>query len=103
MKRKRSETIQICGETIVINYLPDMQDNDGEFLPEEREIRINMSANRSQDQLILHEILHAIFTYSGFAAQLDPTGKNHSLEEGLVSCLEQHLIKVINIKPRQKL
>lgn len=102
--RKKSETVTICGTPIKIHYKSDMENNDGEFLPEENEIRICTEAKRDADQVLLHELIHAIFEHTGYSAQLDQaSGGNMALEEGIVSSLEQHLYKLVTLKKRDKL
>jgi hypothetical protein len=104
MARRRArppEKILICGQAVKVMYhkeMPEgMEKDDGNYIYDDHEINIDLGATRTPDQILLHEILHAIIGYTGHNEHL--TLKQ---EEGLVSALEQNLMPLIRLKRREQ-
>jgi serine phosphatase RsbU (regulator of sigma subunit) len=99
-KKRKPERATICGHEVRINYrdgMPEEWDNeDGNFFPDEQEINVDLTAVRSPDQILLHEMIHAVLEYTGHSQSLDDRQ-----EEAIVSALEQHLIHLVNLKRRE--
>jgi hypothetical protein len=94
----KSKKMQICGMDITVNYvddrseISDIKECDGDFDVVTSAIRIYDGTERNKDQILLHEVIHAILEYSGIVDQLaDP-----DLEEGICTALEHHLFKLMN-------
>jgi hypothetical protein len=99
-KKRAPEVIDVCGRRVRINYHPTMPEEyaleDGNFIAGDLEINVDLSAERSPEQILLHELIHAILAYTGHSGALDDTQ-----EEGLVSALEQNLIQHITVRKRK--
>ena len=97
-KDKDSEQISICGREVTIEYSHDLEDCDGCFYQDEGQIQVDLSATRSPDQILFHEMIHAALAYSGLVDLLTLES-----EEAICSCLEQNLFPHIKLRPREKL
>lgn len=98
-KDRDPETITICGQDVEIHYLRDLEDCDGCYYPGSKRIEIDLNAKgRTPEQLLLHEMIHAVLDCSGLNDLLTT-----QVEEAIVSGLEQGLFQHLRLKAREKL
>ncbi len=93
---RKPEIINICGQTILIVYCRDLDGCDGAYYSGSRRIEIDLNATgRTPDQLLFHEMIHAVLGCSGLDDLLTP-----QIEEAIASGLEQGLFPHITLKKR---
>lgn len=101
-KRSKPDSISICGHNVTISFHKPKEnetiENWGTFDPTTNHIMlIDYEGWR---RVLLHEITHAIFHYTGISALF----KNEEIEEAVVTAIEYGLYPIcsLSLKPSLK-
>jgi len=87
----RRKSITVCGYVVPIRYLNIGTTKYGEYDPNTKSIYLNTNKDAHwNNQVLFHELLHAIFDLTGIGEMLPP-----KVEHAIITALENHLWPLI--------